>query len=293
MISPFLIGKLAEEGKSLVFLSKTGRFKARIKGPVSGNILLRKGQYLTYQDPIKTLQIVKAIVAGKIKNSRILVNRSAREAKSEEDSQILKQTSENLKKLLLNLPGATDINQVRGIEGSAARVYFSTFTEMIKTNRSFFKFLKRTRRPPRDAINCLLSFVYTLLLNDCISAIETVGLDPQLGFLHEVRPGRPSLALDLMEEFRSIFADRLVIALINRKQIQPEDFEIRPGGSVKLKDKPRKNLLIAYQERKQDEMIHPFIDKKTSFGLIPHLQARILARHIREDIEGYVPFISR
>lgn len=185
------------------------------------------------------------------------------------------------------------VEHVRGIEGVAARNYFSTFSNMIKVDREFFKFEKRTRRPPRDPINCLISFIYTLLLHDCVSALESVGLDPQIGYLHEIRPGRPSMALDLMEEFRTIWADRLTIALINRRQLQTGDFEERPGGSVVLKDKPRKNLLAAYQQRKQDEVMHPFLLKKMSLGLIPFIQARLLARYLRGDLDHYIPFISR
>lgn len=293
LVSPFSIGKLSEQGKSLVFLSWSGRFKARVQGPVSGNVLLRRAQHQAYQDPDRSLEISKAIVAGKIQNSRTLTLRAARESRDSSDSNALTQTSGYLKALLQHLKTTTDIKQVRGFEGSAARAYFSTFTNMIKADREFFKFERRTRRPPRDAINCLISFIYTLLLNDCTSAIESVGLDPQVGFLHELRPGRPSLALDLMEELRSIWADRLTLALVNRKQIQPDDFEIRPGGSVRLKDKPKKILISAYQERKQDEITHPFLDRKTPFGLVPHLQARILARHLRGDIDAYIPFISR
>lgn len=293
LVSPFAISRLAEDGKSIVFLDRYGRFKARVQGPVSGNVLLRKAQHDAYNDHQLSLALSRAFVAGKIKNAKTMVNRAAREANNDADKMKLKKTAEMLKALLISLKSYDNVEQVRGVEGSAARAYFSTFSNMIKVNRDFFEFTRRTRRPPRDAVNCLISFIYTLLLHDCISALESVGLDPQVGFLHELRPGRPSLALDLLEEFRTIWADRLALALINRKQLQPDDFEERPGGSVTVKDKPRKGLLVSYQQRKQDEVTHPVVDKKMPMGLIPFIQARLLARRLRGDIEQYIPYIAR
>jgi CRISP-associated protein Cas1 len=293
MVSPFAISKLVEEGKSLAILDKYGRFKAKMTGHTTGNIFLRRAQHQAFENHDITVNITRCLVAGKIQNSRIMAARAAREANTDEDKEELRQTVESLAALLVNLEIADNVDTIRGIEGAAAKTYFSTLTNMIKANRSDFQYTERSRRPPRDRINCILSFLYSLLMNDCLAALEGVGLDPQLGFLHCLRPGRPALALDLMEEFRSIIADRLAIAVINRKQIQPGDFEEKPGGAIIMNDDSKKKLVIAYQERKQEEVTHPMLDQKMPVGLIPHVQARIMARHLRGDMESYIPYISR
>jgi len=205
----------------------------------------------------------------------------------------LRKTAERLANCLQRLSLCKDLDAIRGIEGEAGRSYFESFDRMIKTDREIFQFTKRSRRPPLDPINALISFLYALLLNDCVASAEGVGLDPQIGFLHAVRPGRPALALDLMEEFRSILGDRIALTLINRQQITAKHFETRPGGSVYLNDNGRKEVVIAYQKRKQEEVMHPIIKSKVPLGLVPHTQARILARFLRQDIEEYLPFIYK
>jgi CRISPR-associated protein Cas1 len=233
------------------------------------------------------------IVAGKIQNTRSVVLRGAREADNQEDEEILRETAGKLANCLQRLSVCKDPDSIRGIEGEGGRAYFESFDRMIKVDRETFRFVRRSRRPPLDPINALLSFLYTLLLNDCVAGAEGVGLDPQIGFLHAVRPGRPALALDLIEELRAILADRIALTLINRRQITEKDFEVRPGGSVYLNEKGRKEVVVAYQKRKQEEVIHPLIKSKIPFGLISHTQARILARFLRQDIEEYLPFLYR
>lgn len=293
LVSPFAISRCADEGKMMVFLDRNGDFKAKVTGSTTGNILLRRAQHRTYDSSEKTIAIAQNIVAGKIQNSRNFITRTAREAKDGDTETSLRQIADSLTALLKNLENFDEVEKLRGIEGQAAKSYFSAFNYMLKAHQDFFNFTKRTRRPPRDPINCLISFAYTLLLNDCIAAVENIGLDPQLGYLHAIRPGKPSLALDIMEEFRSVIADRLVIALINRKQIQPDDFEERAGGAFRFRDAARKTLLVAYQERKQEMITHPFLKQKMPMGLVPHIQARLLARHLRGDMDAYIPFIPK
>lgn len=293
LVSPALMARCAEDGRTLVLLDRVGRFKARLEGPVSGNVLLRRAQHLALSDSTKTTAIARSMVAGKIKNSRTVVLRSAREAEDEQDEQILRATAKILARGGTRLVNTGDIDVIRGIEGESARSYFGSFDSMIRQDRSSFKMDGRNRRPPRDPINALISFLYTLLLTDCIGALEGVGLDPQVGYLHSLRPGRPSLALDLMEEFRPVLADRLALTLINRRQLAIGDFVERPGGAVFLGDDGRKTVLVAYQKRKQEEIVHPLLERKIPFGLVPHVQARLLARYLRDDVESYVPFIYR
>lgn len=293
LVSPALMGRCAEDGRTLVLLDRDGRFRARLEGPVSGNVLLRRAQHLALSDAMKASSIARMMVAGKIKNSRTVVLRSAREADVEEDEQALRKTAGVLARAIARLANTYDIDVIRGIEGESARSYFGAFDCMIRHDRSSFKMDGRNRRPPRDPLNALLSFLYTLLLTDCIGALEGVGLDPQVGYLHSLRPGRPSLALDLMEELRPILSDRLALTLINRRQLTAGHFVERPGGSVLLGDDGRKTVLVAYQKRKQEEIIHPLLERKIPFGLVPHVQARLLARFLRGDVESYVPFIYR
>ena len=291
LVSPFLIHRCAADGRNLVWLSQYGRFQARLAGSTAGNILLRRSQHAALDNPKATLSIARYIVAGKLQNARSVLMRAARETKDEGDQKTLKAAAKVHAEAIRNTENATELDKLRGIEGFAAKTYFSAFTAMVRTNRTTFEFRERSRRPPRDPINALLSFVYTLLVNECVAACEGVGLDPQLGFLHALRPGRPALALDLMEGLRSLLADRLALTLVNRAQLQPEDFVERPGGAIYLTDDGRKTLLTAYQKRKQEEVQHPLTGSKVPYGLIPHVQARLLARHLRGDIASYQPFI--
>jgi CRISPR-associated protein Cas1 len=292
-ISPPLMQRCAEEGREVTFLDYAGKFKCRVVGPTSGNVLLRKAQYDAQADEALTIGIARPIVGGKIRNARQTLLRAAREVKQEESKRRLQEKAGMLASLLESLPGMETLDGVRGIEGQAAACYFEAFGAMITREKAEFAFATRTRRPPRDRVNALLSFMYALLTTDCVAAVEGVGLDPQFGFLHCLRPGRPALALDLMEEFRSYVADRLVLTLINRRQVQPEDFEVRPGESVLLTASGRKTVLTAYQARKQEEVMHPLLHTKTPLGLVPHLQARLLARHLRGDLPAYVPFAPK
>lgn len=294
MISPALMHKLADEGKSLVLLDMNGRFKARMEGGISGNILLRKAQYKAADDPNTTLEIARAIIAGKIRNSRTVLLRGARETDNASDNTKLDAVALNLAQTLSNLKHATDVDTVRGLEGEAAKNYFSVLPLIIKPQyREAFALNGRTRRPPLDRTNALLSFLYAMLMNDCRSALEAVGLDPQLGFLHVVRPGRAALALDLQEEFRSVIVDRFALTLINRGQVNADDFDTREGGAVSLTEKGRKAVVVAWQERKQEQVQHPLTEAKMPIGLLPFLQARFLARTIRGEMEGYIPYLAR
>jgi CRISPR-associated protein Cas1 len=292
MISPFFLGKCADEGRAVVILDRNGRFKCRMVGKTSGNVLLRQSQYEAVRDKDKATAIARNIVAGKVKNSRQILLRGARETDSPDETESLKKAADILAVALFHLKDTDDIDQVRGLEGESANAYFQVFDRMVKEDdRSTFKLHGRNRRPPLDPMNALLSFLYTLLLNDCISALEGVGLDSQMGFLHALRPGRPSLGLDLMEEFRSVLADRLALTLINRKQLTEKNFEVRTGGATYLNDEGRKTVVVAYQKRKQDEFHHPLLSEKVPFGLLPHVQARLLARHLRGDLEAYTPVL--
>jgi len=292
MITPFLLGKCADDGRSVAILDRNGQFKCRMVGKSSGNVLLRQAQYECVRDPKRATTIARNIVAGKIKNSREVLLRGARETENQIEAESLKRAAEILAGALMRLKDADDADAVRGFEGESANAYFGVFDLMVKEGeRTSFKMNGRSRRPPLDPMNGVLSFLYTLVLHDCISAVEGVGLDSQMGFLHALRPGRPSLGLDLMEEFRSLLADRLALTLINRKQIAAKDFEVRPGGATYLNDDGRKTVVVAYQKRKQDEYHHPILEEKVPFGLLPHVQARLLSRHLRGDLEAYTPFL--
>ncbi len=294
LVSPAAMSRLAEEGKALVLLDRNGRFKARLEGPISGNILLRLAQFAQASSAEFALAHGKACIAGKLKNSRTVLLRGARDANDESDAERLRETAEALAINLRHLESASTPDVVRGLEGESARRYFAAFPHLIRGDqRTAFTPDGRSRRPPRDRMNALLSFLYSMLMNDCRTALESVGLDPQLGYLHTVRPGRAALALDLMEEFRSILADRLALTLVNRKQIQADDFEERPGGAVQLHDAARKALILAYQERKQELTSHLLLDQKLAIGLLPQIQARLLARVIRGEAEDYLPYLER
>ncbi|NJC87971.1 MAG: type I-C CRISPR-associated endonuclease Cas1 [Desulfuromonas sp.] len=291
--TPFLLHKCAEDGRSVVLLDRNGRYRCRMVGKTGGNVLLRHQQHLAIDDAERQMPIVRNMLAGKLQNARQVLLRGQREAKMDDDASVLQKAADLLARAIERLPGATEVEFMRGLEGESARVYFDCLDRMITQNREPFRMAGRSRRPPRDRINALLSFLYVMLLNDCISAVEGVGLDPQMGFLHVMRPGRPSLGLDLMEELRPILADRLALTLINLRQIVPDDFEERPGGAVYLNEKGRKAVVAAYQKRKQDEVQHPILEQSVPFGLIPHVQARLLARHLRGEMEAYTPFLYR
>ncbi|MCC6967707.1 MAG: type I-C CRISPR-associated endonuclease Cas1 [Nitrospira sp.] len=293
LVSPAALARCAQDGRFVVFLDRNGRFQARVEGPISGNVLLRCAQHAAMRETDTTLRIARHIVGGKIQNSRQIILRAARDTDDPSDSEALRQTAEALANVLGRVPLAEDLDYLRGLEGEAARKYFATFDRMVREDRAMFTLNGRNRRPPTDPVNALLSFLYALLMNDCVAALEGVGLDPQMGFLHALRPGRAALALDLMEELRSVFADRLALTLINRKQVAGSQFHARPGGAVHLEDAARKAVIVAYQKRKQEEITHPVLDQKMPLGLVPHVQARLLARVLRGDLEAYPPFLYR
>ena len=293
LVSPAVLHRCADDGRSVVFMDRNGRFKGRLEGPVSGNVLLRKAQHQSVTDLEQTLAIARNIVAGKIQNTRQIVLRAARETKDADAATALKATARKLASSVEQLPFVEDLDQLRGFEGEAARQHFSSFSCMIREDRETFALKGRNRRPPRDPTNALLSFLYALLLNDCVAAAEGVGLDPQMGFLHALRPGRPALGLDLMEELRSVIAERLALSLLNRRQITAKHFVERPGGAVHLEDEGRREVIVAYQKRKQEELQHPVLEQKMPIGLIAHTQARLLARVLRGDMESYLPFLYR
>lgn len=293
MVSPALIRRCAEDGRFLVFLDRNGGFVARVEGPMSGNVLLRQAQYLASSRVERCVQVSRAIVAGKIQNGRQVLMRAARETEPESDIQELQKAAKVLASILERLPRAGDLDVIRGLEGEAAHTYFGAFNYMVREDREGLAMQGRSRRPPLDRMNALLSFLYTLVTNDCVAAAQGVGLDPQVGFLHALRPGRPALGLDLAEEFRAFLADRLALTLVNRKQITRVDFVERPGGAIHLSDQGRKNVIVAYQKRKQDEVQHEVAQCRVPLGLVPHVQARLLARHLRGDIEDYPPFLYR
>jgi len=294
MISPALMHRIADEGKSLVLLDHTGRFKARLEGPVSGNILLRQAQHRAADDPAFALTIARAVIAGKLRNSRTILQRAARETADPADAQALGRTVDALAASIRAAAQAADLDALRGVEGEAARGYFAALNMAIRPQaRVDFSLDGRTKRPPRDRFNALISFLYSMLMNDCRSAAEAVGLDPQLGFLHAVRPGRAAMALDLQEEFRSILADRLALTLVNRGQVTRRDFDEREGGAVMLNDAGRRAVVTAWQERKQEEVTHPLTETKVPIALLPLIQARILARTLRGDMDGYLPFLAK
>jgi CRISP-associated protein Cas1 len=293
MLSPFLIHRCAEDGRNLVWLDQRGRFRARVEGPTRGNVLLRRAQHLALSEPGRSCRIARQIVAAKVRNSRQVLLRAARESSPGLGASSLSGAADQLGSVLRRLHGSTDLQVVRGLEGEAARSYFHVFKWMIRAEPMQFPFDSRTRRPPRDRSNAVLSFLYALLRSECASALEGVGLDPQVGYLHSLRPGRPALALDLMEELRPVFADRLMLTIVNRRQLAAENFEEKPGGAVHLNDKGRTVVLTAFQNRKQEELRHPVLDRKVPLGLIPHVQARLMARHLRGDLRDYPPFLYR
>ncbi len=289
--TPQALGFCARNQVSVSFLSPYGRFLARVVGPVSGNILLRKQQFRLSDNLSESAKIAKAFVIGKILNSRTVLSRALRDHPDKINTFQIKNAIENLSQIAKETERENNLDKIRGNEGEAAKIYFSVFNELITSQKEDFIFRTRNRRPPLDITNSILSFVYTLLLHDIRSALETVGLDPQAGFLHRDRPGRLGLALDMMEEFRPFFADRLVLSLINLKKVKKNGFKIMENGAVYMEDPTKKEILKSYQNRKQDIIMHPFLKEKTTIGLLFFIQALLLARFIRGDLEGYPPFI--
>lgn len=292
-VSTAAMTRCAEDQRDLVFLSRGGRFRAKVTGATSGNVLLRLAQYKSSQEQDRAVPIARNIVAAKVQNSRLLLMREARQTEDEEAEGNLRTAARDMASVIEALPKSEDMGTIRGNEGRAAAVYFSAFNRLVRRPDGAFVFGGRNRRPPRDPVNALLSFLYSLVRVECQAACEGVGLDPQMGFLHAVRPGRPSLALDLLEELRAPVADRLALTLINRRQLTPSHFLESTGGGVSLSDEGRRVVLAAYQKRKAEEIQHPVLQSKTPIGLLPHLQARLLARHLRGDLEHYPAFVYR
>lgn len=290
-ISPGLIGACAAAGITIVLLERNGRFAARIEGPVSGNVLLRRAQYRMSESPE---DIVRSLVMGKVANQRSVLMRALRdygEGMEQAKRAALSDATSRLAHILRRVEHTDKSSDtMRGSEGEAANVYFSVFDNLLRIPEPEMRWKGRSRRPPLDPVNALLSFFYTLLTHDCRSACESIGLDPAVGFLHRDRPGRPCLALDLMEELRPVLADRLAVSLINRRQLASKDFEIRDGGSVLLSDDGRKVALMAWQDRKKEERMHPFLEERIPLGLVPYMQAQMLARHLRGDLNTYPPW---
>ncbi len=289
--SPALMGACAQRGVRMSFLTPNGRFLAAACGENRGNVLLRKQQYRVSDDEAESAKIARGFLFGKVYNSRWVLERATRDHPLRVDVPALKAVSESLAALLPALLTCCDLAQLRGMEGAAAEQYFGLLDELVLQNKSDFYFRERTRRPPMDNMNALLSFAYALLSNDCAAALEGVGLDPYVGFLHRDRPGRISLALDLMEELRSVFADRFVLSLINNRVVCGKDFTQKENGAVLLSDTARKAVLSGYQQKKQEIITHPFLDEKIPWGLVPHAQALLLARYLRGDLDEYPPFL--
>ncbi len=292
-VSPFLMGLCGERNVTMSFLSENGRFLARVHGPVRGNVLLRREQYRKADDLYLSAGIAKSIVTAKIANCRTVLLRATRDRPDNENNLQLTRASSLLGNLLYELERHLTLEIIRGKEGEAAKIYFDVFEHLITTNKNDFYLKNRNRRPPLDNTNALLSFLYTILVHDIESALEAVGLDPAVGFLHRDRPGRASLALDLMEEFRPYLADRLALSLINRQQVKKNGFKKTETGAVLMDDETRKTVLITWQKRKQEKITHPFLDEKVQIGLLPHIQAMLLARFLRGELKGYPPFFAK
>ena len=283
-MSPPLMAECCERDIGISWMTQAGRFQCRVVGAESGNVLLRRQQYRLADAEATALPIARAIVAAKIQNSRTVLLRGAREAEDSEAEATLRRAVDRLECSIQSLPQAETLNVVRGCEGEAARVYFESFNLLLKQQCEHFTMTERSRRPPKDPLNALLSFVYSVLTHDMAAALSSVGLDPAVGFLHADRPGRLSLALDLLEEFRAVIADRLVISLINLKQVQPDGFETQPTGAMVMTTATRRAVLAALVQRKKEEITHPLLEEKVVIGVLPLLQARLLARHIRGDL---------
>lgn len=293
MMSPELMSALVEAGTYVSFFSPTGRFQARVEGMPGGNVLLRRAQYRAADDAEKSLAIARAMVIGKIANTRQFVLHARRDAGDEVRKGVLGDAAERLMVSLREADKARTVDELRGHEGAAAHAYFEAFPSLVKRTEPELAFGGRSRRPPKDRVNALLSFGYALLMQDCAGAAASVGLDPAVGYLHEERPGRLTLALDLMEELRAAVVDRLVLSLVNRGQVGVDSFVEDAAGGFRLNDDARKAFLVAYQEAKRQEVMHPYLEQVTPWGRVPHLQALLLARALRGDLEVYPPFAIR
>lgn len=293
LCSPFLLGHCAENGLAVSFLTERGRFLAGVRGPQSGNVLLRRAQYRAADDSKESAVFARSFLAGKVANSRAVLRRGMRDHAAKVDCLCMQNAVAVLDDCALRLRHEQSLETLRGLEGQAANSYFSVFDQLVLASDDAFRFSGRNRRPPLDAVNCLLSFLYTLLAHDVRSALESVGLDPQVGFLHRDRPGRPGLALDVMEEFRSFLADRLALSLINRGEVSARGFVHKESGAVLMDEDTRKTVLTAWQKRKQKEVMHPFLQKRIPLGMAFHVQSQLLTRAIRGDLDGYPPFFWR
>ena len=295
LCSPYLFGICGERDISISFLTEYGRFLASVNGPVRGNVLLRREQYRQADAQDVSAAVARNIIFAKIANSKVVLGRVMRDhgEKLGPKKKLLEVVIKNMARMSESLEASISLDDMRGVEGIAASQYFGVFDHLINRDDGEFIFHDRSRRPPLDKVNAMLSFTYTILAHDVRSALETVGLDPSVGFLHRDRPGRPGLALDLMEEFRSVVGDRLVLSLINRGQVKPKGFEVSESGAVLMDEETRKTLLSEYQRRKQQEVYHPFIKEKVPIGILFFIQANLMARYIRGDIDGYPPFFWR
>lgn len=293
LCSPFLLGLCGERGVHVSFLSEHGRFLARVQGGINGNVLLRREQFRRAAAPAEALALARNMLAAKVANARTVLQRALRDHPETDADGACAHAVAKLGRTVIAIQDADDLAVLRGLEGDAAKLYFSVFDGMVVADKDAFFMHERSRRPPLDKLNALLSFLYTLLAHDAEGACEGIGLDPQAGFLHALRPGRPSLALDLMEEFRPFIADRLALSLINLKQITGKGFKTSETGAVVMDDDTRKTVLVAYQKRKQEEIRHPFLQENVPIGMLLHTQALLLARHLRGDLDAYPPFLWR
>ena len=289
--SPQLLGAAAQSGIAVTFMTEYGRFLAAVNGFTPGNVLLRREQYRRADDLTASAAIARSCIIGKLANYRTVLRRAVRDQTASEITDRIERVARRIDMTLKTMSESLTLDQMRGVEGDATSEYFSVFNDLITCQKDDFKFSGRNRRPPLDNVNAMLSFCYSMLTNDLRSACEACGLDAAVGFLHRDRPGRPSLALDLMEEFRPVIVDRLVLSLINRKQVKAKGFEVDPGGGIRMDETTRKEIVAAYQKRKQEEITHPFLNEKMTLGLVPHIQARLLARHLRGDSDAYPPFV--
>lgn len=289
--SPALMGACAKQNISLAFLTPRGRFLCRVSGQSHGNVLLRKKQYRMSEDPVASCQLARWFLIGKLFNTRWSLERATRDHPQRVDKEKLKETCVELAAYIQLIDRAATLEELRGFEGRAAASYFNVLDELFLQNKDVFYFRGRNRRPPLDKVNAMLSLAYTLLGNDCASALESVGLDAYVGFLHRDRPGRTSLALDLMEELRPLVVDRFVVSCVNNRVIRPEHFETSENGAVTMTDDGRKTFMGAYQTRKKEMIQHPFLDERIPWGLVPYVQALLLARYLREDMDSYPPFL--
>ena len=289
--SPALMGACADRNISLCYLTPQGKFLARVTGKTRGNVILRDRQYTSSKDEKRSLEISKNCISGKVYNARWVLERAIRDHAMQIDKERVKVASLQLKTFLQYIQNAESKEQLRGYEGEAASIYFSVFNELILQQKKDFSFHGRSKRPPMDNVNAMLSFVYTLLTNQITSALEVVGLDPCVGYLHTERPGRASLALDLIEEFRAVYADRFVLSLINKKIINKKNFTKKENGAVLMDDDSRKKLLMEWQNKKKEVITHPFLKEKVEWGMVPYVQAMLLARYLRGDLDGYPAFL--